>query len=175
MKKYISIPVAAIIMLLSACNSNSGTATPPADNSSATAKKNTETARAINKAVITGDVNSLGNWIAADGIDHAGDHGDVKGLDSIKASLANLGKAVTDMKTDYIHELADDEYVFQWVKQSGTMKLPGWGLKAGDHYGVDAIEISRFNKEGKSTEHWEFMQLATLMQMMGGQQPGNQH
>src|SRR4030095_10164273 len=90
---------------------------------SATAKKNLETAQAVAKMFESGDFSKVGDYIAADAVDHAGMNGDVKGLDSLKASFAQMTGMMTDMKNEIVKELADDEYTFQWMKQSSTMKV----------------------------------------------------
>ena len=133
---------------------------------SSTAKKNLETARAVAKMFETGDLSKVGNYIASDAVDHASMNGDVKGLDSIKASFAQMNAMMSDMKNETVRELADDEYVFQWMKESSTMKVDAMGLKAGSRNTFNAIEVSRF-KDGKIVEHWSFVNSADVAKMMG--------
>jgi len=92
-------------------------------------QKNIDASNVINKAIQTGDVNTLDKVIAADAVDHAGMTGDIKGLDSIKAVLEKIHDWA-DMKMEVIKELADDEYVFQWIRFKGR-KLHSF--KAGSH------------------------------------------
>ena len=72
------------------------------------------------------------------------------------------------MKNETVKELADDEYVFQWMKESATMKVddPAMGMKAGSRNTFNAIEVTKFNNEGKATDHWTFMSWGDVMNMM---------
>jgi len=139
------------------CQSNGGMST--------TARKNLETAQAVAKMFESGDFSKAGDYIAADAVDHAGMNGDVKGLDSIKASFVQMTGMMTDMKNEIVKELADDEYTFQWMKQSSTMKMDAMGMKAGSRNSFDAIEVSKF-KDGKISEHWSFLSSADMSKMM---------
>src|SRR6476620_205080 len=66
------------------------------------AQKNLAAANGVNKAIESGDVSNLGDYIATDAVDHAGMRGDIKGLDSIKAELAKIHTMVSDMKTETV-------------------------------------------------------------------------
>ena len=145
------------------CNENKTSETKSTSNGD----KNLASAHAVNKAIETGDVSKLGDYIATDGVDHAGPKGDIKGLDSIKAMLGKIHTMATGMQMSTTKELADDEYVFQWMHFSGTSASAEMGLPPGTKFDMSAIEVSKF-KDGKSTEHWEFMQPSDMMKMMGG-------
>jgi predicted SnoaL-like aldol condensation-catalyzing enzyme len=138
----------------------------PAGGMSATAKKNLEAAQAVAKMFESGDFSKAGDYIAADAVDHAGMNGDVKGLDSLKASFAQMTGMMSDIKNEIVKELADDEYTFQWMKQSSTMKVDAMGMKAGSKNTFDAIEVSKF-RDGKIIEHWSFLSSTDLPKMMG--------
>src|SRR6185369_2712579 len=97
MKKFLMIAPAGLMFLVTACNS-SGEKSASSDTtassmsassspSSSTGDKNIANVHAVNEAIMAGDVDKIGQYIAADGVDHAGEHGDIKGLDSIKANL----------------------------------------------------------------------------------------
>jgi len=132
---------------------------------SSTAQKNLAASRAVAKMFESGDFSRVGDYIAADAVDHGGMSGDVKGLDNIKASFAQMTGMMTDMKSEMVQELAEDEYTFQWMKQSSTMKVDAMGMKAGTKNSLDAIEVSRFSN-GKIVEHWSFINAADAMKMM---------
>lgn len=133
------------------------------------AKKNKDVNAAIMKMFETGDWSKVGDYIAADGIDHSGPKGDIKGLDSLKAYFAQMGQMMSNMKNDIIKTLADDEYVMCWVKGTATAKvdLPEWGMKAGQSHTSTSVEVSKF-KDGKVTDHWTYMD---ANEMMGGGTP----
>jgi predicted ester cyclase len=132
---------------------------------SSTALKNLATARAVAKMFESGDYSKAGDYIAVDAVDHAGMQGDVKGLDSIKAMFNQVSSMMGNFKNEIIHELADDEYVFQWMKETSTAKVDAMGMKAGQTVTMSAIEVTRFNN-GKIAEHWTFVNMADAMQMM---------
>lgn len=130
------------------------------------AKKNLEAANAVDKMFESGDWSKAGDYIAADGVDHAGMKGDVVGLDNIKANFNEMGKMMGNFKNVTVKEFADDDYVFQWMKETSTMKVDGMGMKAGQTTTMDAIEVSKFNKDGKASEHWSFINMSDMMKMM---------
>ena len=130
---------------------------------SATAKKNLEVNDAIMKAYEAGDFSKMGDYIAADAVDHGGEMGDVKGLDSIIAEMKRYRGMVTDMKYISKKELADDEYVFTWATME--CKMEGKPMK------MSAIDVSKF-KDGKAVEHWVYMDPKEMAQMMQSSVPG---
>jgi len=163
MKKIHFAVATAMLCCCISCNSGTGTS----DNTtSSAAQKNLDACRGVNKAIETGDVSNLDSFIAADAVDHAGMMGDIKGVDSIKAELAKIHNMASDMKMETVKELADDEYVFQWLRFTGTAATGDMGMTPGTKFDMTAIEVSKFNNEGKATEHWEFMQPTDMMKMM---------
>lgn len=132
-----------------------------------TAKKNLETMRAISKCFDTKDFSKLGDYIAEDGVDHAGENGDIKGLAAMKEEFTKMVAGYENSTTEVIKELADDEYVMTWQRYKGTLKTDQMGMKAGDKFDMTGLEVCKF-KDGKTTEHWTFMQPSDMMKMMGG-------
>ena len=160
MKKLLfALSAISLCTLLSCSGGNSG-------GMSEKAKKNLATADAIAKMFESGDYSKTGDYIANDAVDHAGGMGDVVGLDSIKAEFAHMGQTMSNMKNEAVKELADDDYVFQWMKESGTMTKDEMGMKAGQSYSFNIIEVSKFNNDGKLSEHWSFMDVRDMMKMM---------
>lgn len=134
------------------------------------AEKNLEASRAITKCFETKDFSKLGDYIAEDAVDHAGENGDIIGLENMKAEFTRMVEGIENPKSEVIKELADDDYVMSWMRFTGTLKTDMMGMKAGDKYDMSAIELSKF-KDGKAIEHWTFMQPADMMQMMGSMPP----
>lgn len=156
MKKFLFSISTGFLCFLISCNNN------------AAGDKNLSAAREVNKAIESGDLSKLGDYIAADAVDHAGEHGDVKGLDSIKANLAKMHSMMTDMKSETLKEFADGEHVIQWMRFTGTCAVPmGPSMPAGTKMDMVAVEVSKF-KDGKAVEHWEYMDMKDMMKMMGG-------
>lgn len=161
MKKLLVIFSAGFILLLSSCSDKK-----EAGGMSDRAKKNLEACNAVNKMFEAGDWSKAGDYIAADGIDHAGMNGDIKGLDSIKANFDKMGAMMGNFKNEVVKEMADDDYVFQWMKETMTMKVDAMGMKAGSTHTMNAIEVSKFNKDGKASDHWSFIDWNDMMKMM---------
>ena len=91
MKKMISLS-GLLCIVLAGCNDKSS-------GPSAIAQKNLDATKNIRQAIANKDMAKLGDYIATDCIDHSGDHGDIKGLDSIKAQI-QVWRAMADEKTD---------------------------------------------------------------------------
>jgi predicted ester cyclase len=137
------------------------------------AKKNLASAQAIVKMFESGDFSKVGDYIANDAVDHTGMNGETKGLDNIKAEFNSMGQTMSDMKNDAVKEVADDDYVFQWVKESWTQKKDEMGMKAGSKNSFDVIEVSKFNADSKVTDHWSFINANDMMKMMPQQSTEN--
>jgi len=156
MKKLFFILTVVILNSLIACNSGM----------SATAKKNKEVNEAITKAYESGDFSKMGDYIAADAVDHASENGvDIKGLDNIVAEMKKYHDQMPDMKSETFRTMADDEYVMTWSKASGTAKTDGMGVKAGQTISMTSVDVAKF-KDGKAVEHWIFMDPKDMMGMM---------
>lgn len=151
---YLAIPLS---VLLVSCND--GAAGP-----SAVTQKNLDADKGIRDAIANKDFGKLDAYIAPDAIDHSGDHGDVRGLDSIKAQIAEW-RAMADEKTEMIKELADDDYTMAWQQARGKYLTTGYGHKAGDSFDIQEVEVVRY-KDGKAVEHWTMMPPADVMKMM---------
>lgn len=149
MRNLLLLPVIAVASIFISCNSSGG--------ESATTKKNKEVNDAIMKAYEAGDFSKMGDYIAADAVDHGGEKGDVKGLDSIVADMKRYHAQMPDMKSTTTKTLADDEYVFTWAKVSGTM--------GGKSITMSSVDVSKF-KDGKAVEHWVYMDPNDMMKMM---------
>ena len=164
MKKHLNLLAIFSMAGLAACTSK------PEGGLSAVAEKNLESQRAVAKCFETKDFSKLGDYIAADAVDHAGPNGDIKGLDSIKAAMVMDMAMMNDMKAEPVKEMADSDYVMSWYRFTGTYKNTEMGHKAGESFDMTAMEVSRF-KDGKTVEHWTFMDPKDVMKMMGGMAP----
>jgi hypothetical protein len=129
-------------------------------------KKNLASAQAIVKMFESGDFSKAGDYIAADGVDHSGMKGETKGLDNIKAEFDEMGKSMSNMKNETVKELADDDYTYQWLKETSTLKVDEMGMKAGSTNTFNVIEVSKFNADSKVTDHWSFIYANDMMKMM---------
>lgn len=132
-------------------------------------QKNIEASRTVVKAFETGDVSMIDSVIAEDFVDHT-DRGDKIGRDSLKAMVNFVRANFKDMKVETISETADKDYVFHWLRYTGTSDGTG-GMPAGP-YDLRVMEISRF-RDGKAVEHWGYMDVVEAMKMYGQQQPAD--
>ncbi|MBC7828264.1 MAG: ester cyclase [Chitinophagaceae bacterium] len=158
MTKILYVIFCGLLFFFISCND---AATVEAESKDPRAQKNLEASHTVNKAFETGDVTGLDSVIADDFVDHT-DRGDIKGRDSLKAMVTMVHRTNKDMKMDILKELADDEYVFSWMRFTGTSD--GSMMPAGP-YDMRAIQVAKFNN-GKITEHWEFMEPREMMKMM---------
>ncbi len=124
------------------------------------------------KAIETGDVSGIKNYIDKNAVDHeAGANGqDVVGGDSILAMLATIHNSFTgDLKAEVISSAMSGDYIFTLVRITGTTTAtPGMGMPANkqiDSKSVDVVKI----KNGKAIEHWQFLDRKDMMSMMSGQ------
>jgi predicted ester cyclase len=126
--------------------------------------------REIYKAIETGDVSKIKGYIDKDAVDHEGGANgqDVQGGDSIIAMLGSIHNSFTDLKMEVISEAISGDYLFTLVRLTGTTTAnPGMGMppnKKMDSKSVDVVKL----KNGKASEHWEFVDPKDMMAMMGG-------
>jgi predicted ester cyclase len=163
MKKLLFLFTIGVSSMLISCKHNEA-------GMSETATKNQETMRAIMKCFDSKDFSKLGDYIAEDAVDHAGEQGDLHGLAEMKVEFEKWSASTLESKSEPILEMANDEYAMVWARFTGTMKTEAMGMKAGDKFDMKSIELSKF-KNGKATEHWTFMEPAEMMKMMGGSMP----
>jgi hypothetical protein len=164
MKKLAFALSAVILSCFITCTNN----TAHEGHMSEKAEKNLETTKAVIAMFPSGDFSKAGDYIAADGVDHSGPMGEIKGLDSLKAMFAQYSSMVTDVKNEVVKALADDDYSMVWLKQSSTAKMddPSMGMKAGQHTEMESIEVCKHGADGKITDHWTFMSMTDVMKMM---------
>jgi predicted SnoaL-like aldol condensation-catalyzing enzyme len=129
------------------------------------AKKNLDNARAIAKSFETKDISKLDDYIDKDVVDHAAPGGEAKGIENLKKMFQQMQSVMSDSKMETVKELADDDYVYQWMKESWTQTQEAMGMKPGS-YTFNAIEVSKFNADSKVTEHWSFIDVNDMMKMM---------
>jgi len=159
-----------IAALAAFCFSSCNDGAVSADNNDAR-QKNIAANDVVIKAFETGDVSGIDSVIAPDFIDHT-DMGDKKGPDSLKAMISMVRNHFKDMKMEKVREVADDEYVFSWMRYSGTGDGT-MGMPKGP-YNMNSIEVSKF-KDGKAVEHWAFVNAQEMMKMMGNSHDNMSH
>jgi predicted SnoaL-like aldol condensation-catalyzing enzyme len=147
--KKIFLLVAGTSLLVASCTTKSG------DDATA---KNLEVARKVSNAFTTGDTTGIRDVVADDFVDH-GMRGETN-RDSLMLMIRMAKEA--NMKMETVRELADGDYVYQWIRFSGISD--GKEMPAGP-FDFTEIEAIRF-KDGKCVEHWAFMEPRDMMKMM---------
>jgi predicted ester cyclase len=165
MRKILLIPAAFICFLLVSCQSDTKVAAASEDNTAA--QKNLEADHIVSDAFGSGDISKIDDAVSKDCLQHT-EHGDVKGIDSLKAMITWMHSNMTDMKMERKKEFADKDYVFSWMRFTGNSNGAG-GMPKGP-YDMSAIEVSRF-ENGKAVEHWEFMEMQAMMKWMAQMNP----
>ena len=160
MKKILIFAFAGLLCIYTSCNPP---ATTTADNDmKAQEEKNMAASDAVSKAFETGDASAIDSVVADDFIDHT-DRGDMKGKDSLKSMINMVHMNFKDMKMEKVRDAADGDYVYSWMKYSGTSD-GNMGMPKGP-YSMSAIELTKF-KDGKAVEHWSFMDSQDMAKMM---------
>jgi predicted SnoaL-like aldol condensation-catalyzing enzyme len=164
MKQILSLFTIGLTFVLVSCNNDktADTATSSSEKKdNSMVEKNLAATHVVTKAFETGDASMIDSAVASDFVDHT-DHGD-KNRDSLKAMIAASKADTKDAKIEIIKEVADNDYVFSWMRFTGTSSGK-MGMPAGP-YEMKSIEVVKF-KDGMAVEHWTFMQPADMMKMM---------
>ncbi len=168
MKKVLLLLTA--IAVITSCNDNSSVANTNQTDMADDHAKYTQNTKEIYRAIETGDVSKLDNYIAEDVIDHNAnpDGSDIRGRDSIKKMISQIHTYFEDgMKMEFISDAlsSDGMYHYTTVRMKGKAKANPWGMPVGsdvDDTSVDVIKI----KDGKAAEHWGFMSMGDFNEMM---------
>jgi len=162
MRKLLFFILIALPFLMNSCNNaaeSSTSSAAPGNNSMA--EKNLTANRIVVNAFQTGDASKIDSAVASDFVGHT--EGADMGRDSLKAMIVAMKKEFSDMKTDVLKEVGDDEYVFTLMRFTGTSN-GNMGMPKGP-YDFHSLEVSRF-KDGMAVEHWSYMQPKEMMAMM---------
>ena len=174
--KKILLAFACIVMMLS-CNDSAKDGASDGigdqgDNArNDQAKRNSQTTLEVYRAIETGDVSKLDSFITKDVIDHEGNNGrDVVGLDSLKYHLGKMHTYFDGLKMELLSEgtSSDGNYHFAMARMTGKSKENPWGMPVGidvDDTFVDVVKL----KDGKASEHWGFMSMKDMYEMMSSQ------
>ena len=170
MKKFLTIASMTVISFMTSCNNSgeSGTASSMSAGGNSSGDKNIATVHSINDAISSGDVSKLDQYIVTDAVDHTGDKGEIKGLDSIKASLKSMHDEYKDLKLTSVQDAVGGDYVFSLTNFKGTNVVASMGAPAGTNFDMNSVEVLKFNADGKVTDHWTYISPSDAMKMMGG-------
>ena len=166
MRKILLAACAFSLVAITSCNSGPGTKVASATVSTQ-AQKNINADKMISDAFQTGDASKLDSVVSPDFVDHT-DMGDKKGIDSLKNGVNMVHTHFKDMKMEMNRQWADDDYVVDWVRYTGTNPSAMGGMPAGP-YDIRGMEVSRF-ANGKAVEHWFFYESQMVAGWMKGMQ-----
>ncbi|WP_276503542.1 ester cyclase [Terrimonas pollutisoli] len=161
MKKSLLAISSCLFLFCMSCNNKAGDDKMGAGKMSDQTEKNIAASHVVVDAFQSGDVSKIDDAVASDFVDHT-ERGDM-GRDSLKSMIKMWHGASKDNKMEIIKELADDEYVFSWMRFTGTSD-GSMGMPAGP-YDMRSIEVVKF-KDGKAIEHWGFMEPREMMKWM---------
>lgn len=152
-----------MVAFIFSCNTPS--TNPTAANGQSREEKNMANNRKVYTAIETGDMSPIDSLVAPDLVDHDANGRELKGKDSIMNMLADIHNHISNLKLDVISSAADGDYVFTLVHTTGTtsdssMGMPGRSI---DEKGVDVV---KFNKDDKATDHWGFTEDEQVMKEM---------
>jgi predicted SnoaL-like aldol condensation-catalyzing enzyme len=160
MKKIFFAAFVAVTCFCTACNNDSDSTA--GNKYTQEEQMNIAASDVIMKAFQTGDVSGIDSVVSDDFIDHT-DRGDMKGRDSLKAMVNWVHANMKDMKTEKVREVADGDFVYSWMRYTGTSDGT-MGMPNGP-YDMQAIEVARY-RDGKAIEHWNFAEIQAMMKMM---------
>ena len=158
--RHIACALATLLFICVSCNDKP--TVPLQSNTDTKAKKNLEAWHRVTMAFVTGNPEAINPVMAEDYIDHT-NRGDVKGRDSVKAKIMRSHANLEDVKMQSIKEFADDDYGVFWMRFSGNSKGQ-MGIPRGP-FDITSVQVVRF-KDGKAVEHWEYMDMKQMMEMM---------
>jgi predicted ester cyclase len=125
----------------------------------------------IYKAIETGDVSKIRDYIDKDAVDHGGGPNgqDVKGGDSIISMLGSIHNSFTDLKMEVISDAMSGDYLFTLARLTGTTTAnPGMGMPPNKKMDLKSVDVVKV-KNGKAIDHWQFVDPKEMMEMMGAQ------
>lgn len=164
MKRLLFASAAIAACMFVSCNTKTESTASTTDNSA----KYKELNARVYHTIETGDTAGIREWIAADAVDHGGapDGGDVKG-DSIINMLAMVHTGFQPgMKYTVESQAVDGDNLFVLAHLTGTTSAtPMWGMPPNQK--IDSRDISLIKiKDGKASDHWEYMSNEDVMKMM---------
>ena len=162
MKRLLITTACCALCFFMACK---GTTTSTSETSQAA--QNKANSQLIYKAIETGDVSHLDSIIDKDFVDHAGEKGDVKGIDSLKKMFAQMHNEINDLNIEEIANATDGDYNIALIRMTGTTAKAMMGMPAGTKLDMKSVEVVKV-KDGKAMEHWGYMDPKDMMKMMGG-------
>jgi ketosteroid isomerase-like protein len=167
--KRLLFAAAAMAFMVSCETKDTGSAST--NDHAAAADRNAEGTKKVYHALETGDVSALDSLFTEDVVDHnGGPQGqDVRGRDSVKAMLAQIHTYFDGAKFELLHHATstDGKYHYATVRMTGKAKANPWGMPVGMDVDDTSVDVVRM-ENGKCAEHWGFMSMQDMNEMMAG-------
>ncbi len=172
MKQIFSLLVAAAIIL--SCNDSTKVAGANETADTRDAAKKTEVVKEVYKAIETGDVSKISEHIADDFVDHNAnmDNSDIKGKDSVLKMLSTIHTYFEPgLKMEFISDAVSEDGTLHYstVRMTGKAKENPWGMPVGMDVDDTSVDVIKY-KDGKVTDHWGFMSMGDINDMMKSMQ-----
>ena len=174
MKKFLFLLTA--IAVIASCNDSGKTADSNETDVAANHTKYTENINDVYRSIETGDVSKLDSFIADDFVDHNAnpDGSDIKGRDSVKKMISQIHTYFEDgLKMELISDAlsSDGNYLYSTVRMKGKAKANPWGMPPGSDVDDTSVDVVKL-RDGKAIEHWGFMSMGDISEMMKMMQQG---
>ena len=133
-------------------------------------QKNNDARRAafiqVNKMLDSGNVDSLGNYIKEDAVDHQAEAmgATQSGLAGIKEVFTRLHQVFPDMHSTVQSMAFSGDTMFAMVTSTGTTAQPFMGAPAGEKQTVNNVDVIRWDGD-KMAEHWGYTDMTEMMKM----------
>lgn len=130
----------------------------------------------VYRAIETGDVSQLDDVFSDDCVNHGGGMNgeDIKGKDAVIADLKQFHNWFEGLKFEPIAQATSGDYHFSLVHMTGTVTNAASGMPVGTNFDNTAVDVVKI-KNGKATDHWSYMSMKDMMEMMknmgGGAMP----
>jgi ketosteroid isomerase-like protein len=139
--------------------------------SNSEAQKNKEKMASVYRGIESGDMSKFGEAVTEDIVDHTS-MGDIKGRENVQKMLADMHNHINDLKFEEIAHATSEhgDYHFSLVKLTGTAADRSMGMEPGtrlEQFAVDLVKL----KDGKASEHWQYVDAKYITDMMKGQVP----
>ena len=138
------------LLLLISCKN-----TPSTTDSKTQSEIDKENTKAVLKGIETGDLSIMNNFIDEDNIDHGNGTNEIKGLENVKKSLADIHNHVSNLRMDLIAHATDGNYEFSIIRMTGTTKDTTMGMPPNTPINSTTVGVLR-KVNGKGKEHWRY-------------------
>jgi steroid delta-isomerase-like uncharacterized protein len=129
---------------------------------------NTATIERMYERLSAGDVDGFGEYLADDFVEHEVTPGLEPTKDGVKAFFRTYIAAFPDLRMQAQDVLTSGDKVVARTRGTGTHRGDFMGMPAtGRSIDVELIDIMRFDRDGRVSEHWGVFDALGMMQQLG--------